>query len=263
MYITYVIGDIHGDFKQLCNILYIIGIIKNKSIQVIKNMLLNDDYTNIDMNNKKLIQLGDILDSKSRTSNKDTIIYSDMLSFIFLCKLKIKYPTQVILIIGNHEYLNFNKIYNYISTHSTRNINEYEYIKKNYIKLFQYYYIDKFNNLYIHSSIPIDINTISDLDKYEKDLKKIKNNNNDIIKLYEIVFKRDIPLIELLNKLNINNVFMGHTPHDEVLILNERIYYIDTFISECFFDINKKSKDYKIVNINNNNKIEIIKINRS
>ena len=43
-------------------------------------------------------------------SNNDNIKYSDMLSFIFLCKLKLKYPTQIILIIGNHEYLNFNKI---------------------------------------------------------------------------------------------------------------------------------------------------------
>lgn len=258
---TYIIPDIHGDFKQLCNILYIIGVLKDKSIETIKKILLNNDYSFINMKYKKIIQLGDILDSKSRTSNNDTIKYSDMLSFIFLCKLKLKYPTQIILIIGNHEYLNFNKIYNYVSSFSTRNLNEYEYIKKNYINLFQYYYIDEFNNLYIHSSVPSNVSTVNTLNMYEKELKTVKLNSNDFISLYQEVFTRDIPSLELLDLLNINSIFMGHTPHDNVLILHDRIYYVDTYISECFSGTNFKFKNYKIILIENNKKT-IININR-
>ena len=39
---TYIIPDIHGDFKQLCNILYIIGVLKDKKYLVSK---INDIET--------------------------------------------------------------------------------------------------------------------------------------------------------------------------------------------------------------------------
>lgn len=255
MYKKYIIPDLHGDFNQLCNILHTIGILPINTIEVIRKILLENDYSYINLTNKKIIQLGDILDSKTRIFVKNDIGYNDMLIFIFLCKLKKEFPNNVVLIYGNHEFLNYNKIYAYLSKKSSRSEKEHNYICNSIRTLFQYYYIDEERNLYIHSSIPENVVSEKTLKYYELQLKKTNYTINEIYILYDIVFTRDPPSQLLLNLLNIKNVFFGHTPHDDITVINNNIYYTDVFISNCF---DYKNTSYNILMLNNG---KITKIN--
>lgn len=254
---TIIIPDIHGDFDELCNILYKFNILKELSSNYLTSIMRNNEYSKLNMNNKILIQLGDILDSKTRTieAKKHELKYTDMLVFIFLCNLKKTFPKNVILIIGNHEYLNYNKIFNCVSEYSHRNIKEIEYIKKSIDKYFQYYYIDIYKNLYIHSSLPDNLASINMLDSYNTKLK----STNNFVNNYHQIFTRKIPTINQLNLIGINRIFMGHTPYQKITIYNNRIYYCDISISKSFPIYNY---NYEIITIDNLNNIKFNIIKR-
>jgi hypothetical protein len=123
--------------------------------------------------NKKIIQLGDILDSRDRIyETNESIKYDDMILFRLLCEMKKTFPLNIILILGNHEYLNCLRVYTYVSSFSSRNDSEYEYILRHVLKYFQYFYIDEYRNLYIHASLPIDAMCTHDLIEIDKYLRE-------------------------------------------------------------------------------------------
>lgn len=258
---TIIIPDIHGDFDEFCNILYNFNILDNLDSSYISNIIETYSYSRLNMNDKKIIQLGDILDSKYRTdeSKNHEIKYTDMLVYIFLCNMKKYFPEQVILIIGNHEFLNYNNIFSCVSDYSTRNEDEIEYISKSIDKYFQYYYLDKNDNLFIHSSIPSDIASINMLSACDKQLK-MKYSLFNLNKIYNRIFTRIKPTIEHLDCLGVKRVFMGHTPFTKITSFNNnRIFYCDICISKSFPILNSK---YQILIINENNNLETINITR-
>ena len=85
------IQDLHGDFIQFCRILIYFKIVETIMVdKIYEYMYLPTDKfkLKIDLSNKQLIQLGDILDSKNRSINTthSELKYSDMIIFIFLNK---------------------------------------------------------------------------------------------------------------------------------------------------------------------------------
>lgn len=111
------IGDLHGDILQLITILLHSKLIKKKN----KNKCVSkSDY---DINNYMwiggstyLVQLGDIFDGGGRAL-EDTFDDNEVEIYKFLINLKKMAKEKngnVILIIGNHEIMNFNKNYNYV-----------------------------------------------------------------------------------------------------------------------------------------------------
>ena len=256
-----IIPDLHGDFDELCNILYYFDILKSLNTETISSIIRYNEYNKLDMNNKRIIQLGDILDSKSRSelSKCHELKYTDMLVFIFMCNLKKTFPDQVILIIGNHEFLNYNKIFTCVSEYSHRNLKEINYIQKSIDLYFQYYYFDKFNNLFIHSSLPDNIGSISMLNNYDIKLKSLYSIN-DLSIIYNKIFTRIIPSENLLNINGIKRIFMGHTPYTNITTYHDnRVYYCDVNISKSFPIRDIK---YEIITIDNNNIITKHIINR-
>lgn len=238
---TIIIPDLHGDFDEFCNILYYYNIIKTRCPKYMIEILTNQSYIqNLDMYNKKLIQLGDILDSKSRISEKtDLIEYSDCILFVFLCDMKRYFPSNVVLISGNHELLNCKSIYTYVSANSQRENFIQKYIESNTANLFNYYYIDDNRYLYIHAPIPDDVRSIDDLNKYECTIKNIsKLSTCEFVKLYDKLFKREYNNILQLDSLGIKKVFYGHIPHCKLKIINYRIYFVDNMISRSFVSYN-------------------------
>jgi hypothetical protein len=111
------IGDLHGDILQLITILIHSKLIKKK---LSSKCVSNNDY---DINNwvwtggsTYLVQLGDIFDGGGR-SYEDTFDDHEVEIYKFLKNLKKRAREKngdVILIIGNHEIMNFNKNYNYV-----------------------------------------------------------------------------------------------------------------------------------------------------
>lgn len=257
-----IIPDLHGDFIQFCNILIYFKIVSTSNINVILNYLNRSDFESyFNFNNKKIIQLGDILDSKNRTKSYDNIKYTDMILFIYLIKLKKIFPENIFLILGNHEYMNCYEIYSYVSTYSSRSKKELNFIRKSIIQYFSLYYIDNHSNLYIHASIPKNTRTLDKLEEYQKlifeDIINLSNENinknyNNFILLYDKIFTRNIPTNEILNTLKINRIFLGHTSHDDILVLNNRIFYLDNFISKSF---NSLKKNFTIISLTDKDKI--------
>tara|TARA_B100001175_G_scaffold300997_1_gene293758 strand:- start:103 stop:1068 length:966 start_codon:yes stop_codon:yes gene_type:complete len=111
------IGDLHGDILQLITILIHSKLIKKK---LSSKCVSNNDY---DIKNWEwtggstyLVQLGDIFDGGGR-SYEDTFDDNEVEIYKFLKNLKKMAREKngdVILIIGNHEIMNFNKNYNYV-----------------------------------------------------------------------------------------------------------------------------------------------------
>lgn len=259
MFTTIIIPDIHGDFEELCHILQSHSILKSYDADYIHKMMSEDKYSEMNMLNKKIVQLGDILDSKSRNMGSDDLLkYSDMLPFIFLCNMKKTFPDQVILILGNHEFLNYNSIFYYVSSYSKRNEQIIDVIRTHIDDYFDYYHIDDNNFLYIHSSIPEDTTSVNTLENYSKMLKYRKYSNIEVEELYSKVFTRKIPSLNLLNILNVEKVFFGHTPHIKQLIYFDKIYYLDMFISKSF----NMNNDYEITNVKNK-KVYVKQIKRT
>lgn len=257
---TVVIPDIHGDFDEMCSILHREGIIKSKDSGYLVDLIKKSSYSDLNLKDIKLIQLGDILDSKNRKPGVDYIKYSDMLCFIFFCNIKKTFPNNVVLILGNHEYLNYNDVFNYVSMYSTRTKKEISYIKHCIERFFVYFHIDEYGYLYIHASIPTDAVTINSLKRYETMLKTRSYAKNEVINLYERVFNRIVPSESALDLLGVEKVFMGHTPHEKVTVIKDRIFYVDTFISRCFLADNN---EYQYLTINAQGVVNIKTITRN
>ena len=129
------IGDLHGDILQLISILLhsklIIKKVKNKCVS-------SNDY---DIKNWKwiggktyLVQLGDIFDGGGR-GNDGSFQDNEVEIYKFLVHLKNlakKKGGNVVLIMGNHEIMNFKGNYNYVQKHTsdkclTFNNNSFDY----------------------------------------------------------------------------------------------------------------------------------------
>ena len=111
------IGDLHGDILQLITILIHSKLIKKKDSL---NCISDNDYDiknwNWIGNDTYLVQLGDIFDGGGR-SYEDSFDDQDVEIYKFLINLKKMAKEKngnVILIIGNHEIMNFNKNYDYV-----------------------------------------------------------------------------------------------------------------------------------------------------
>ena len=111
------IGDLHGDILQLISILIHARVIKKR----LKNQCINSNDYNIENwiwigGKTYLVQLGDIFDGGGR-GNEGSFQDNEVEIYKFLIGLKkmaLNAGGNVILIIGNHEIMNFNKNYNYV-----------------------------------------------------------------------------------------------------------------------------------------------------
>lgn len=256
--IKIIIPDLHGDFIQFKNILSYFQIIDKT--EDLESLLLSPSYvfkSKINMQGKQIIQLGDILDSKSRVKNGQECNYSDMLLFIFLVRLKENFKNDVVLIIGNHEYMNCHGIYHYANCHSLnrnnlRNKIQHRFIKLSLLKHFQYHYIDENQNLYIHAALPTDLNlkdANSLLINSIVNGKNIYNTDEQFIDIYKTLFSRNMPTTSELDGHNVNYIFMGHTPVRYIKPINDRIFYLDNCISRSF---NSENDFFYIVTLQQN-----------
>lgn len=209
---TYVIGDIHGNYLALLNLL-------NK--------------INFDFNNDTLIVLGDICDGWPQT---------------FECIELLKKIKNKILIKGNHDewcvellsdYINdtvkFDNFFvtkNWLHHGGTGTVESYykhlEYLDDhlNFLKNSLNYYIDKNNNLFIHAGYSY-IKPVKDKNIYDPSFIWDRYYVQDMINNK----KHNIDMSDI----NFNEVYIGHTPtiiYDEYKpIIHNNIYLMDTGVA--------------------------------
>lgn len=256
-----VIGDLHGDLKRFKNILLDAKIINN-NIEWIA-----------DPPNTIIVQLGDQIDSLNRDplikdweklQDIETIYFTNNLDMIARSK-----GGMVISLIGNHELINSIGVFTYVSK-----LNNTE-SRINYFK-------PKGTLSPILGKRPIIVK-IGDLcfchaglNKYHIDILN-KNNKtvsylNDLWRQYILNGKIDINDKEIFDKILLDSegilwtrsldnkdivtnvlknigcqfMFVGHTPVENIKLVSDKIFYVDTGISRSF-----GTKSYQYLNIDN------------
>lgn len=118
-----VIGDIHGDFIKLLCILEHAKIIEKKKTNICISTIDYDcdNWNWIAKPGTMVVQVGDIFDGGGRSTESDDFEDMELETYNFLIKLKkkaLKQQGDVILLIGNHEIMNFQGNYRYVTNSS-------------------------------------------------------------------------------------------------------------------------------------------------
>lgn len=258
-----IIGDIHGDIKRLKNILINENIINN-NLEWIAEPL-----------NSIVIQLGDQIDSKNRSTDilnweilndYEVIYFTDQLDKIARAK-----GGMVISLIGNHELLNTLGEFSYVSDKSKVEFRKEIFKPSGTLAniLSKRPIILKINNLlFSHAKVSLEHYNI--LKKYNKDLTYLNKLWSD----YTLKIPLKIEDKEIIDKVLIgpdgilwnrdeNNKeetailfknleciynFVGHTTVPNIRLIDHQIWYCDTGISRAFGTLK-----YEYINILNKN----------
>jgi len=131
------LGDLHGDILQLFSVLIDSKLIKKKyDISCINKKDYNINSWNWIGGKTHLVQLGDIFDGKRGETDKFQDNEVEIYKFLIGLKIKAqKKGGDVILIIGNHELMNFEKDLRYVQNNAMKkclviNGNDFDYIRQ-------------------------------------------------------------------------------------------------------------------------------------
>jgi len=286
------IGDLHGDYLQLLSILKHAKLIEHKE----NRQCINISDCNIKNwkwigGNTYLIQMGDIFDSGGR-SNRISFTDNELGILNFLVNLKElakKDNGNVLVIFGNHEFMNFEKDWRYAQSLKLCNENKCndreEYFKFGGIiaKLFKKIktrgIIKIGSNIFVHGGVKYElakkysIRTMNELlDKYLFDnLDSIeKNKFNKIYGKQGLIWFREYVqnenlcnmLEKSLNKLNADRMIVGHTIQPDGISTKckkytKKLYAIDVGLSRAFGSTLK----CQYLTITNDNNIKINECN--
>lgn len=258
-----IIGDVHGDLKRFKKIL-------------INANIINNNMEWIAEPNTVVIQLGDQIDSINRDyriEEWEKIKDIEMIYFThYLDMMARPKGCKVISLIGNHEMMNALGIFDYVSKFSNFDSRPSFFKPKGTLSqilsnrpiivkigdlLFCHAGLTK-SHLDILESQGKDVSYLNDLWKTFILTGQIHINDKDIFNkiLIEndgILWSRNLDnediIKELLNKLECSYMFIGHTPVNEITMVKNRIWYVDTGLSRAFGNISYQYLEIKNFNI--------------
>ena len=257
-----IVGDVHGDLKRFKKILIDANIINNNMEWIAKP-------------NTVVIQLGDQIDSKNRIEDIvdwEKIKDVEMIYFThYLDMIAKSKECSMISLIGNHELMNVLGIFDYVSNFSTFDSRVNYFKPKGTLSqiLSKRPIVVKIGDLiFCHAGIRklhIDI-----LDKYGKDLSylndlwrkfilngQININDKEIFNkillepdgiLWNRTLDEDDTLKSVLYNLECTYMFIGHTPVNEIMLVKDSVWYVDTGMSRAFGNVS-----YQYLEINDYN----------
>jgi len=259
---TVIIGDIHGDIKRFKRILIDADII-NDNLEWVANPP-----------NTIVVQVGDQIDSAIRIpgtvewevlDDTNMIYFTDSLDNIARTK-----GGKVISLIGNHELMNVLGNFSYVSHHSLFNDRHKYFMPKGTLSpiLAKRPIVLKIGDLFFcHAGVKkrhVDI-----LDKYNKDISYL----NELWKRFMLtgeIRKEDVDIFEnvltdsedgilwtrslddekdnnyVMKKIGFTYMFVGHTPVNQIKLMNNKIWFTDTGISRSF-----ATTSYQYIDIDN------------
>jgi len=258
-----VIGDIHGDLKRFKNILIDAKIINNNLEWIAQPP------------NTIIVQLGDQIDSANRTNtvnNWEVLEDTDMLYFTnTLDNIAISKGGRVISLIGNHELMNTQGNFSYVSNKSNKENRKNDYLPNGKLStiLSKRPVVLKIGKLFFcHAGLKkchLDF-----LKSYNKDIAYVNtvwkkymlgemNNIHDMILFEKMLIDNDSILwnreldtkednIYTLNEIECIYMFIGHNTVENVALLNGTTWFADTGISRAY-----GKSSYQYIDINNFN----------
>jgi hypothetical protein len=258
-----IIGDIHGDLKRFKNILIDSQIINNNLEWIAQPP------------NTIVVQLGDQIDSANRTNmpnNWEVLEDTDMLYFTnTLDNIAISKGGRVISLIGNHELMNTQGNFTYVSEKSNKENRKNDYLPNGKLssilskrpvvlkigKLFFCHAGLKKIHLDFLKSYNKDITYVNTL--WKKYMQEELDNIHDKIlfeKLFvdndSILWNRELDTKEdniyTLNEIQCIYMFIGHNTVERVFLNNGTVWFVDTGISRSYGTLS-----YQYIDINNFN----------
>ncbi len=270
------IGDIHGDYNLLIDLLKLNKLINNQHIWIGGETFL--------------VQVGDIFDRGGRddTYNDENSEFKIINFLITLKKQAINNNGNVILLIGNHELMNFQGVFDYVSKMGFNNFkskNERKIFLKpgnSFCKKIAKYFkcIVKIGNIvFVHAGINTNISNkynikfINELmTKYllgnlktcdSKQFKELFLYNSSVLWYRGLggtaVNCNNVDII--LDNLNAKCIVIGHTQQYNISYrCNKKVWRIDTGMSQAFGKRNNK-KLQTLEILDNGSKFKIHKFN--
>ena len=244
-----IIGDIHGDIKRFKNILIDASIINNDLEWIAQPQ------------NTIVVQIGDQIDSIDRIPEaEEWEVLTDINMLYFtnsLNKIAITKGGRVISLIGNHELMNVMGNFTYVSQ------------KSNFASRHQFFepqgtlssilanmkVVVKIGDMiFCHAGIRkthLDL-----LDTKQKDISQLnimwksfmtnKIVNNDDVDIFNKIIINDDGILWIrrtdtqedldyvMQRLGCVYMFVGHSPVNNIQLIQSKIWYIDSFISRAF-----------------------------
>lgn len=254
-----VIGDIHADYEILLAILKKAGLINDKL-----EWIGGKTY---------LVMIGDLVDGKARIDNWTGD--SDLKVINFLEKL-IKKAKQkggdVIILLGNHEFMNIQGNFSYSGDHGIKEmggeLKRLKYFNNQFRKFAKkcYLAVNIGGWIFSHAGIPPEISKKYSIPKLNAILQKFLSNEMslhedniffDIISgengilttrefgLNNINCKR---LLATLSNLKAEHMVIGHTVQRKVnYICNNKLWRVDVGLSRAFGNNNQKNLGFLVI----------------
>ena len=252
----FAIGDIHGDFTTFITLLY--------------NAKIIDRNGNWSAGRTMLVQIGDILDSKVRVPDgKDDAGEIKIFRKLFdLHNQAQHHGGKVIIIVGNHEMMNFIGDFSYVSEKGKKvfggNSSRMNFLSPgsqfcSELSKLAYGIVKIGNTIFVHGSVlpsiakKYSIPQINELlhrflrgEKelmYQTDFKNIFLDNSGICwaRTYSLEKPRCSALYTVLKTYDASQMVVGHSVQDEGINAKcqNKIWRIDTGMSKSFGSDNK------------------------
>jgi hypothetical protein len=254
-----VIGDIHADYEMLLAVLKKAGVINDKL-----EWISGKTY---------LVMIGDLVDGKARIDNWTGD--SDLKVINFLSKL-IKQAKRkkgdVIILLGNHEFMNIRGNFTYSGDHGIREmggeLKRLKYFNNQFRAFAQkcFLAVNIGGWIFSHAGIPPEISKKYPIPKLNTMLQKFLSNEMnlhednvffDIISgengilttrefgTNEVNCKR---LMASLTNLNANHMVIGHTVQPKVNdICNKKLWRVDVGLSRAFGNNRRKNLGFLVI----------------
>jgi len=254
-----VIGDIHADYEVLIAVLKKAGLINDKL-----EWIGGKTY---------LVMIGDLVDGKARVDNWTGDSDLKVINFLSkLIKLAKRKGGDVIILLGNHEFMNIRGNFTYSGDNGIREmggeLKRLKYFNNQFCKFAKkcYLAVNIGGWIFCHAGIPPEISKKYSIPKLNTMLQKFLSNEmnlhednlffdiisgeNGILTTREFGFNNVNcrRLSTTLMNLHANHMVIGHTVQEKVNeICNKKLWRVDVGLSRAFGNNSRKNLGFLVI----------------
>ena len=254
-----VIGDIHADYEVLIAVLKKAGLINDKL-----EWIGGKTY---------LVMIGDLVDGKARIDNWTGDSDLKVINFLSkLIKLAKRKGGDVIILLGNHEFMNIRGNFSYSGDHGIQEmggeLKRLKYFNNQFRKFAKkcYLVVNIEGWIFSHAGIPPEISKKYSISKLNAMLQKflsnemslhednvffnIINGENGILTTREFGFNNvNCKRLSLsLQNLKANHMVIGHTVQEKVNeVCNKKLWRVDVGLSRAFGNNSRKNLGFLVI----------------
>jgi hypothetical protein len=254
-----VIGDIHADYEILLAVLKKAGLINDKL-----EWIGGKTY---------LVMIGDLVDGKARIDDWNGDSDIKVINFLSkLIKLAKRKGGDVIILLGNHEFMNIRGNFNYSGSNGIKQmggeLNRLKYFNSKFLSFANkcFLAVNIGGWIFCHAGIVPEISKKYSIPKLNAMLHKFLSNQMNLHEdnvFFEIISGENgilttrefginnincKRLLVTLENLNANHMVVGHTVQEKVNdICNKKLWRVDVGLSRAFGNNPRKNLGFLLI----------------